>query len=99
MNRCYRVCSEGGLILEAVKHILIAYTLLEDSRDLFKAAVAFYPMCLFTGDANINLLILIGDQDDWSNALLCKEDPPESFDEVTEVIVKVFDSDVELKKS
>lgn len=83
--------SQGGrTVFEAIKHNFVAYTLPEDSRDPFKAAVALYPMCMFTAETNVDLLILAGDEDDWAPGSLCKEDPPEPFDANTEVVVKVY---------
>ena len=41
--------------------------------DPFKAAIAFYPYCEFTPfQLNAPLLILIGEEDDWTPAYLCK---------------------------
>jgi dienelactone hydrolase len=56
----------------------------------FKAAVAFYPYCyqsLFRLDSPI--LILIGEQDDWCPAALCKERIP-SGKTLHEIILKIY---------
>lgn len=43
-----------------------------EGEHVFKAAVAFYPVCASDGPIPVPTLILIGDRDDWSPADLCR---------------------------
>jgi dienelactone hydrolase len=80
----------GGTILEAVNYNLVEYTLPDGSRDPFKAAVALYPYCRNIVDANTNLLILIGDKDDWTPSSLCEMNLPRPHDKVSEILLKIY---------
>lgn len=62
--------SQGGwLALTSVEHGAIEQT----SPNKFRAAVAFYPPCIwFKGNMTIPTLILVGERDDWTPAQACR---------------------------
>jgi dienelactone hydrolase len=62
--------SQGGwLALTSVEHGAIEQT----SQNKFRAAIAFYPPCLgFKGNMTVPALILIGELDDWTPAVECR---------------------------
>lgn len=62
--------SQGGwLALTSVEHGAIERT----SQNKFRAAVAFYPPCLgFKGNMTVPTLVLIGELDDWTPAVECR---------------------------
>ena len=80
----------GGTILEAIRPNLVKYSLPEGSRDPFKAAVAFYPHCYGAGDSNTNLMILIGEKDDWTPAQLCMDNLPTAVKPEDEVLIEIY---------
>jgi dienelactone hydrolase len=62
--------SQGGwLALTSVEHGAVE----QISQNKFRAAIAFYPPCLgFKGNMTVPTLILIGELDDWTPALECR---------------------------
>jgi dienelactone hydrolase len=62
--------SQGGwLALSSVERGIIEHA----SPTKFRAAIAFYPPCLgFKGDVTVPTLILIGELDDWTPAVECR---------------------------
>jgi dienelactone hydrolase len=62
----------------------------EGNRDPFRAAVAFYPRCSSLDDLNAPLLILIGEQDDWTPAGLCSQAVPPEGKSQHEVALKIY---------
>ena len=62
--------SQGGwLALTSVERGIVEQT----SRNKFRAAVAFYPPCLgFKDDMTVTTLILVGELDDWTPAVECR---------------------------
>ena len=62
--------SQGGwLALTSVEHGAIEHM----SQDKFRAAIAFYPRCLgFKGNMTVPTLVLIGELDDWTPAVECR---------------------------
>jgi dienelactone hydrolase len=62
--------SQGGwLTLTSVEHGVVEKV----ARHKFRAAVAFYPPCLgFKDDMTVPTLVLIGELDDWTPALECR---------------------------
>lgn len=56
----------------------------------FKAGVAYYPNCRVSLEVINNILILIGEKDDWTPASACVNSPPYSTDNVYEVELKVY---------
>ena len=62
--------SQGGwLALTSVEHGAIE----KISQNKFRAAIAFYPPCLgFKGNMTVPTLILIGERDDWTAAVECR---------------------------
>jgi dienelactone hydrolase len=62
--------SQGGwLALTSVEHGAIERT----SQHKFRAAIAFYPPCLgFKDNMTVPTLVLIGDLDDWTPAVECR---------------------------
>jgi dienelactone hydrolase len=62
--------SQGGwLALTSVEHGAIE----QNSQNKFRAAAAFYPMCLGSkGNMTVPTLILIGERDDWASAQECR---------------------------
>lgn len=77
-------------VLEANRFNLVEYTLPEEARDPFKAAVALYPYCRYKYDSNTNLLILSGGKDDWTPSRLCEENLPEAHSPENVVILKIY---------
>ncbi|MDT8419489.1 MAG: dienelactone hydrolase family protein [Desulfuromonadales bacterium] len=83
--------SEGGMtVLESVQFNLVEYSLPEEARDPFKAAVALYPWCNKKVGANTNLMILIGEKDDWTPANLCQENLPTVHFPEDEIALKIY---------
>jgi dienelactone hydrolase len=62
--------SQGGwLALTSVEHGAVEQT----SQNKFRAAIAFYPPCLgFKGNMTVPTLVLIGELDDWTLAVECR---------------------------
>jgi len=62
--------SQGGwLALTSIEHGAIE----KISQNKFRAAIAFYPPCLgFKGNMTVPTLILIGELDDWTEAVECR---------------------------
>lgn len=62
--------SQGGwLALTSVEHGAVE----QISQNKFRAAIAFYPPCLgFKGNMTVPTLILIGELDDWTPSLECR---------------------------
>jgi len=62
--------SQGGwLALTSVEHGAVEHS----SPYKFKAAIAFYPPCLgFKGNMTVPTLILVGEADDWTPAVECR---------------------------
>jgi dienelactone hydrolase len=59
-------------------------------KDLFRAAIAFYPYCQnYLGDSNAPLLILAGALDDWCPAALCQKNMP-SGKTAREITLKIY---------
>jgi dienelactone hydrolase len=60
--------------------------------DPFRAAIAFYPSCMFLsqpGEVDAPILILIGELDDWTSASLCEALVPSEKTE-PEIVLKVY---------
>jgi len=74
--------SQGGwLALTSVEHGAIE----QISQNKFRAAIAFYPPCLgFKGNMTVPTLILIGELDDWTAAVECRN-MAESRDELGDI--------------
>jgi len=83
--------SEGGITtLHAVNFNLVAYSLPSEARDPFKAAVALYPHCYSRVESNTNVLILIGEKDDWTPATACEMNLPVAHDPSDEIQLKIY---------
>jgi len=63
---------------------------IEDKISPFKAAVAFYPYCNAALEVNTNLMILTGENDDWTPSAKCVLNTPFSKDDQYEVTLKVY---------
>lgn len=80
----------AGTILQAVDSSLAVYTLPEEAREPFKAAVALYPYCRFPVKTNTHTLILIGEKDDWTPASLCEMNKPKPTSADIDVVLKIY---------
>lgn len=61
-----------------------------EMEDRFKAAIAFYPPCDFSGDFYSPLILLIGEKDDWTPARRCISYLSNSSGGGKPVTIKVF---------
>ncbi|MBN1959154.1 MAG: dienelactone hydrolase family protein [Desulfuromonadales bacterium] len=83
--------SHGGrTVLDAVSYNLVEYSLPEEARDPFKAAISLYPYCHTSIDTNTHTMILIGDKDDWTPSSACEMNRPAAHDQGQEIVVKVY---------
>ena len=83
-------CHGATTILAAANRSFL-FGLPDEAAYPFKAAVALYPWCgRSVGEVNTNLMILIGDKDDWTPASLCTDNIPKPSSSDIEVIYKVY---------
>jgi dienelactone hydrolase len=80
--------SHGGTtVLTAFNRLLVE--VMDLPRNTFRAAVAWYPFCLGSGFTT-PLLILIGEQDDWTPAAACRQMLKDLEPDTAPVRLKVY---------
>ncbi len=77
----------GGAVLQLASYQFSSFY---KQAGPFKAAVAFYPPCRISLEVHTNLMILIGEKDDWTPAANCVNSLPYSTQENCDVILKVY---------